>query len=1245
MEDVALYNEKSLSALVRAIALSQGNFKLILARCNYGALRDRIVQRLRELSPVKIREIVLPESVKSLYTTIKAELGDEMPQALMVFGLESISDIKTVLKSSNYIREEFSKHFLFPLVLWVNDEVLKKLLRLAPDLESWATSVEFKFTTDELLDFLQEKVERIIADDLTTPRWICTSVNLESCSELEVAYQDLQSREQELEAEVEASLEFVLGLDDYANNQIDAALEHYQQSLAFWQHGHNLERQGRLLVNIGICYYRKAKQHLLESRYSWERSRDYLQQGIDVFTQAQRPELVAEHISKLCEILRRLQAWEQLQALAQQALTLHQTYGSPSQLAQDYGCLAEVALEQSRWREAEQLARQSLQILSTIPNRPTDEGGLYWFILGRSQEHLEQIQDATRSLEQARKENNPQDDPQLYIDILGKLRELYFQQGEYLKAFEIKRERSSIAYQYGFQAFVGAAYLHPKRQVINPALAQTGQQSIIAGEIAASGREQDVKRLIEKIKSTHHKLIVIHGQSGVGKSSILKAGLVAALKQEAIGDRDALPVLNRYYTNWVRELGRGIAEALEQVERQKFGSDLTPQPPSLQGKGESCSPLLAGEGLGERSILEQLRKNADRNLVTVLIFDQFEEFFFAAREKKERRRFFEFLQECLNIGFVKVILSLREDYLHYLLESERIIKLDAINGNILDKDIRYPLGNFSPEEAKAVIQSLTERSQFYLQPELIDELVRNLAGEEDSVRPIELQVVGAQLQADEIATLADYRQYGSKEKLVEKYLEAVVKDCGLENEQAARFVLYFLTDEKDTRPLKTRAELVTDFETADFASEVEKLDLVLLILVGSGLVLKVPDTPHQRYQLVHDYLVLFIRQSQQAREVAERKKDKEERQRIEAQLNQVLKRRLREAYIAGAGLITLAAVAGVFGVQSFRGQVNAQIDLLSANSERLFASEQDTDALVESLKAGQKLKQTWKFWVNPDTKIQVVATLQQAIYGVKDIELKTFTGHSAEVYSLAWSPDGKTIASGSSDKTIKLWNKEGKLLKTFTGHSAKVSSLAWSPDGKTIASASGDKTVKLWNLDLDNLLVLGCDWLQDYLANHPDPLEDLKECQNNSLFVAAVARQLAASDLVTKGEALTSQGDFKNAIAAYTKAQKLDPNLKISANSWNSLCWQGSLRGYAKDVMFACEKAVALAPTTENFRDSRGLARALTGNTKGAIEDFQAFIKSTKDTEKKTQRQRWVNALRAGKNPFTQEELKKLSDQ
>ncbi len=79
--------------------------------------------------------------------------------------------------------------------------------------------------------------------------------------------------------------------------------------------------------------------------------------------------------------------------------------------------------------------------------------------------------------------------------------------------------------------------------------------------------------------------------------------------------------------------------------------------------------------------------------------------------------------------------------------------------------------------------------------------------------------------------------------------------------------------------------------------------------------------------------------------------------------------------------------------------------------------------------------------------------------------------------------------------------------------------------------------------------------------------------------------------------------------------------------------------------MFACEKAVTLAPEDGMIRDSRGLARALTGDTKGAIADFQAFIQSSNDSEQKSQRQGWVNALSAGKNPFTEEELKKLRQQ
>ncbi len=74
---------------------------------------------------------------------------------------------------------------------------------------------------------------------------------------------------------------------------------------------------------------------------------------------------------------------------------------------------------------------------------------------------------------------------------------------------------------------------------------------------------------------------------------------------------------------------------------------------------------------------------------------------------------------------------------------------------------------------------------------------------------------------------------------------------------------------------------------------------------------------------------------------------------------------------------------------------------------------------------------------------------------------------SPQPYSVAISPDGKTLVSGSWDKTIKLWNlATGKEISTLIGHSSTVNSVAISPDGKTLASGSGggDFTIKFWNL-------------------------------------------------------------------------------------------------------------------------------------------------------------------------------------
>ncbi|HBB34133.1 MAG TPA: sugar-binding protein, partial [Cyanobacteria bacterium UBA9273] len=161
-EDVASYNQNSLNTLIRAIKGGQGNFSLILARCNYTTLREQIVQQLQEQCPLTVRELLLEQSVKTLYSTIETKLGQEEPSAVMVFGLESVSALEQLLRATNRVREEF-RNFAFPLVLWINDEVLQKLIRLVPDFESWATSVEFKIATAELIDFIEQTTDKVFA--------------------------------------------------------------------------------------------------------------------------------------------------------------------------------------------------------------------------------------------------------------------------------------------------------------------------------------------------------------------------------------------------------------------------------------------------------------------------------------------------------------------------------------------------------------------------------------------------------------------------------------------------------------------------------------------------------------------------------------------------------------------------------------------------------------------------------------------------------------------------------------------------------------------------------------------------------------------------------------------------------------------------------------------------------------------------------------------------------------------------
>jgi hypothetical protein len=126
--------------LERAMMLAAGEFSLILACCNSLAQQQQILNFFRKLSTVDIKEILLASTDETLYTTLASILGDAQPEALMVRGLESVERINQLIISTNLMRNEFRKKFHFPIVLWINDDILRKLVWLAPDFKDWASS-------------------------------------------------------------------------------------------------------------------------------------------------------------------------------------------------------------------------------------------------------------------------------------------------------------------------------------------------------------------------------------------------------------------------------------------------------------------------------------------------------------------------------------------------------------------------------------------------------------------------------------------------------------------------------------------------------------------------------------------------------------------------------------------------------------------------------------------------------------------------------------------------------------------------------------------------------------------------------------------------------------------------------------------------------------------------------------------------------------------------------------------------
>jgi len=561
------------------------------------------------------------------------------------------------------------------------------------------------------------------------------------------------------------------------------------------------------------------------------------------------------------------------------------------------------------------------------------------------------------------------------------------------------------------------------------------------------GRDEEIDHLMLRIKQD--RLTVLMGKSGIGKTSLLNAGLFPRLKDYG------------YFPIWIRlNYGPKTASLLDQVkntiraELKKGNIEIRPQVGDKQAK-----PLSTDETLWEYfrrvnhyKLSEHEGKKIETPVIPVLVFDQFEEIFTLGDQESEKEKndlihelywlaedqipatFKEQFQESgddtsgikeplspharLN---TRLIISLREDYLAQLIAlkphipsiKQSLFQVTHLNGKRAREIIHMPDGIQDNKIADQILRMFAPGD---------GKKGKAISDEILVVEPTILSVICFQVFAEGSKSFTP----GDRDRILTNFYDSVIKEFP---EKVERFIENKLINKEGRRvlfPLTT----------------VMSLKKSLLQLVELRILRKAPMGTKDYIEIVHDVLTPIIKE----------KRDKRYRDRIQ-------KRKVKRYFyrIVYGSILLGIAISSIFALYTRVQYKRAEINRLTAEALLEFPVD-NTRAMRIAEAAYQKgLPQP------PPRTIQTLGDI--AFSSLEKPFYSASFQHKGPIYVALFSPGGDKILTTSEEGTGRVWDQKGNLQAELRGHTGRIMSAAFSPTGTYIVTGSWDRSARLWSID------------------------------------------------------------------------------------------------------------------------------------------------------------------------------------